>query len=38
MAGLIPQAFIDDLLSRTDIVEAIDKRVTLKKAGKNYTA
>ena len=38
MAGLIPQTFIDDLLNRTDIVEVIDKRVILKKAGKNYTA
>ena len=38
MAGLIPQAFIDDLLHRTDIVEVIDKRVSLKRAGKNYTA
>jgi DNA primase len=38
MAGLIPQAFIDDLLHRTDIVEVIDKRVPLKKQGNNYTA
>ncbi len=38
MAGLIPQSFIDDLLHRVDIVEVIDKRVSLKKAGKNYTA
>ncbi|MDA1369844.1 MAG: DNA primase [Proteobacteria bacterium] len=38
MAGLIPQAFIDDLLHRTDIVEVIDKRVGLKKTGKNYSA
>lgn len=38
MAGLIPQAFIDDLLHRTDIVEVIDKRVALKKQGNNYTA
>lgn len=38
MAGLIPQTFIDDLLSRADIVEVVDKRVTLKKSGKNYTA
>lgn len=38
MAGLIPQTFIDDLLNRTDIVEVIDKRVALKKTGKNYTA
>ena len=36
MAGLIPQTFIDDLLNRTDIVEVIDKRVALKKTGKNY--
>lgn len=36
--SLIPQAFIDDLLDRTDIVEVIDSRVKLKKAGKNYLA
>jgi len=38
MAGLIPQTFIDDLLSRADIIDVVDKRVTLKKSGKNYTA
>lgn len=38
MAGLIPQAFIDDLLSRVDIVDVIDKRVKLRKTGKNYSA
>lgn len=38
MAGLIPQAFIDDLLSRADIVDVVDKRVSLKKSGKNYSA
>lgn len=38
MAGLIPQTFIDDLLHRLDIVEVVDKRVSLKKAGKNYQA
>lgn len=38
MAGLIPQSFIDELLNRVDIVEVIDRRVTLKKAGKNYQA
>ena len=38
MAGRIPQAFLDDLLARIDIVEVIDRRVKLKKAGKNYTA
>lgn len=38
MAGLIPQAFIDDLLSRADIIDVIDNRVPLKKSGKNYSA
>lgn len=38
MAGLIPQSFIDDLLHRADIVDVIDKRVALKKSGKNYSA
>ena len=38
MAGLIPQYFIDDILARTDIVEVIDARVPLKKAGTNYKA
>jgi DNA primase len=39
VAGQIPRQFIDELLARTDIVELIDKRVPLKKAGsRNYTA
>ncbi|KJY94663.1 DNA primase [Pseudoalteromonas ruthenica] len=38
MAGKIPRQFIDDLLARTDIVELIDARVNLKKAGKDYQA
>ena len=38
MAGLIPQNFIDDLLTRANIVDVIDKRVSLRKTGKNYTA
>jgi DNA primase len=38
MAGLIPKQFIDDLLARTDIVDIVDSRVPLKKAGKNYQA
>jgi DNA primase len=38
MAGLIPQSFIDTLLDRTDIVEVVDRRVKLKKTGKNYSA
>ncbi|PWK53918.1 DNA primase [Pleionea mediterranea] len=38
MAGRIPKSFIDDLMSQTDIVEVIERRITLKKAGKNYQA
>ncbi|MCX2979215.1 DNA primase [Candidatus Marimicrobium litorale] len=38
MPGRIPQSFLDDLLDRVDIVEVIDRRVKLKKSGKNYSA
>ena len=38
MAGQIPPQFIDDLLTRIDIVDVIDGRVPLKKAGKNLHA
>ncbi|MCW9089213.1 MAG: DNA primase [Gammaproteobacteria bacterium] len=38
MSGRIPQQFIDDLVSRVDIVEVIDLRVPLKKAGREYQA
>ena len=38
MAGRIPPAFIDELLNRVDIVEVIDSRVPLKKAGKEFQA
>jgi len=38
MAGSIPRTFIDDLLTRVDIVDVIDSRVSLKKAGKSYKA
>jgi len=38
MSGRIPQAFIDDLLARTDIIDIIDNYVPLRKAGKNYQA
>jgi len=34
----IPQAFIDDVVVRTDIVDVIDARLPLKKAGQNYKA
>ena len=38
MAGRIPEKFVDDLLQRVDIVDVIDARVPLKKAGKEYKA
>ena len=38
MGNRIPQAFIDELLNRTDIVSIIDQRVPLKKAGREYKA
>ena len=38
MAERIPQNFIDDLVSRTDIVELIDSYIHLKKSGSNYSA
>ena len=38
MSGLIPQAFIDDLISRIDIVDLIDSRVPLRRAGRDYKA
>ena len=38
MAGLIPQHFIDDLLTRIDIVDIVDSSVPLKKAGKDFKA
>ena len=34
----LPQAFIDQVLDRTDIVDVVDRRVKLKKTGKNYSA
>ena len=34
----IPDAFIDELLARTDIVEVVGGRVPLKRQGKEYSA
>lgn len=34
----IPQHFIDDLMSRTDIIEVVGSRVPLKKAGREFKA
>ena len=38
MASKIPQQFIDDLLSRVDIVDVIEADIPLKKAGKDFQA
>jgi DNA primase len=38
MAGLIPRNFINDLVGRADIVEIINARVPLKRAGREYRA
>ncbi|HEX7340553.1 MAG TPA: DNA primase [Rhodanobacteraceae bacterium] len=38
MPGRIAQSFIDDLLTRLDIVEVVERRVPLKKAGREWTA
>ena len=35
---MIPQSYIDDVLARANIVDVIDTRVKLKKAGKNHIA
>lgn len=36
MAGRIPEYFIDDLVSRTDIVDVVSSVVKLKKSGQNW--
>ena len=38
MAGRIPDRFIDELLARVDIVDVIQERVPLKKAGRDWSA
>ena len=38
MSGLIPESFIDELLTRTDVVEVIERRVELKRAGSEFQA
>ena len=35
---MIPQSFIQDLLARVDIVDIIERHLTLKKGGQNYFA
>jgi DNA primase len=38
MAGRIPQAFLDEIVARSDLVEVINARVPLKKSGREYKA
>ena len=38
MAGQIPTSFIDNLLSRVDIVDVVDRRVPLTRKGKEFQA
>jgi DNA primase len=38
MAGRIPRSFIDELMTRINIVDLIDSYVSLRKIGRNYTA
>ena len=35
---MIPNAFVQDLLTRVDIVDVVGSRVQLKKQGLNYCA
>lgn len=38
MAGKIPPEFIDNLLSRVDVVDVVNQRVPLRRAGSEYKA
>ncbi|NIM70930.1 MAG: DNA primase [Xanthomonadales bacterium] len=38
MSGRIPESFVEELLARTDIVEVIERRVELKRAGAEFKA
>ena len=38
MSGRIPDSFIEELLARSDIVEMIERRVPLKRAGSEFQA
>jgi DNA primase len=35
---MIPESFIQEVLNRIDVVDIVDQRVKLKKAGANYVA
>ena len=36
--AFIPQSFVEDLLSRIDIIDVINSRIPLRKSGRNYMA
>ena len=38
MSGRIPDSFVEELLARTDIVEVLERRLSMKKAGNEYHA
>ena len=38
MAGRIPENFVKDLIQRVDIVQIIESRIALTKAGREYKA
>ncbi|MFZ5532618.1 MAG: DNA primase [Pseudomonadota bacterium] len=38
MSGPIPQEFIDEVLARSDLVALIERRIPLRKAGRDFTA
>lgn len=38
MKGSIPRPFIDDLLTKSNIIDVINSRIKLKKAGRDYQA
>ena len=38
MAGRIPQEFLDQLLSRVDLIEIVNSRVPLRRAGREFMA
>jgi len=38
MSGFIARSFVNELLARVDIVDVIERRLPLKKQGKNYSA
>ncbi len=38
MSGRIPEKFVDELLARIDIVDVIQDRIPLKKAGRDWSA